>query len=63
MLMAWRRGSRMREKHDVKVLGWVTGRLVELIPEMGKTDEAQICAGGNLKIPIKTHELVLQVGR
>ena len=53
----------MREKHDVKVLGWVTGRLEELIPEMGKTDEAQICAGGNLKIPIKTHELVLQVGR
>ena len=36
MLMAWRRGSRMREKHDVKVLGWVTGRLEELIPEMGR---------------------------
>lgn len=63
MLMAWRRGSGMREKHDVRVLGWVTGRLEELIPEMGRTDEAQICAGGNLEIPIKTYKLVLQVGR
>lgn len=53
MLMAWRRGSRMWEKHDVKVLGWVTGRLEELIPEMGKTDEAQICAGGNLEILLR----------
>lgn len=31
------KGIQDEEKHDVKVLGWVTGRLEELIPEMGKT--------------------------
>lgn len=36
MLMAWRRGSRIREKHDVKVLGWVTGRLEELFLRWGR---------------------------
>lgn len=25
----------------------------ELIPETGKADEEQICAGGNLKIPLR----------
>ena len=43
MLMAWRRGSRMREKHDVRVLGWVTGRLEELIPEMGRPEDTDLC--------------------